>query len=82
MNSSIDRINLAVINYAEGAITLEIGQIVDNWEVTDITLHTVTFRQGKWTTSIQIPFVNSMGDLTLAGALAQADLINSAFQRD
>lgn len=75
-----DKIKLAVNNYSEGAITLEIGDIVDNWEVIDITLHTVTFRQDKWTTSIQIPFVDSMGNVTLAGALAQEDLINSAFK--
>lgn len=77
---TLDKITLAVNNHAEGAIVLEIGQIIDDWEVIDITLHTVTFRSGKWTTSIQIPFVDSMGNVTLAGALAQQDLINSAFK--
>lgn len=77
---TLDKITLAVNNYSEGAITLEVGQIVDGWEVVGITLHTVTFCGDGWETTIQIPFVDSMGNVTLAGALAQEGLINSAFR--
>lgn len=78
-STALDLIHGAVNRHSTGEERLKEGQKIGYWLVSHVNLHMVGFqcvmgRDKGYSTSIQISFVDSMGELTHAGRLALEDV--------